>query len=37
MSMGENWYNQIIDDVEKELETNAENGLTRRTSRGQKG
>ena len=28
MGMGENWYNQIIDDVEKSLETNAENGLT---------
>ena len=26
--MNENWYNQIIDDVEKELETNASNGLT---------
>ena len=26
--MNENWYNQIIDDVEKNLETNAETGLT---------
>ena len=28
MGMGENWYNQIIDDIEKGLETNAEKGLT---------
>ena len=26
--MNENWYNQIIDDIEKTLETNAEKGLT---------
>jgi magnesium-transporting ATPase (P-type) len=26
--MNENWYNQIIEDVEKNLETNAVSGLT---------
>lgn len=26
--MNENWYNQIIDDVEKNLETNSQTGLT---------
>jgi len=31
--MGDNWYNKIVDDVEKELGTNAEKGLTRRASR----
>ncbi len=28
MSMNANWYNEIIEDVEKDLDTNAEKGLT---------
>ena len=29
MSMGANWYNQIINDVEKNLETDASRGLNK--------